>query len=261
MTAKIKDKDIGTAVREVCLSFPAAEEVLSRGSPDFRVEGKTFATYCVNHHGDGRVALWLHSPAGAQNLYTEMEPEYYFVPPYVGPKGWLGVELNTGLEWSTIAKRVREAYENVAPAGLSASIGDTINIVPPDIEMTPEQINPFLGARGQEVLTRLDSLCVALPETSQATAFGNPVWKAGKKTFVSTNYYTGRFSLQFWVGTEQQAMLTYDDRYSIPAYMGHNGWINLDVEDDADWREIENLLMSSYRHFALKRMLKALDGK
>ena len=69
-------KDINSAVREVCLSLPAAEEVMSRGSPDFRVGGKTFATYCVNHHGDGRVALWLHSPAGAQDLYTEMEPEY-----------------------------------------------------------------------------------------------------------------------------------------------------------------------------------------
>ena len=79
-------RDINSAVREICLSFPEAEEVPSRGSPDFRVQGKTFATYCVNHHGDGHVALWLHSPAGAQQLYSEMEPEYYFVPPYVGPK-------------------------------------------------------------------------------------------------------------------------------------------------------------------------------
>jgi predicted DNA-binding protein (MmcQ/YjbR family) len=253
-------KDINSAVREVCLSLPAAEEVMSRGSPDFRVEGKTFATYCVNHHGDGRVALWLHSPAGAQDLYTEMEPEYYFVPPYVGPRGWLGVELNKGLNWSTIATRVREAYEHVAPGSMSANIGDTISIVPPDLEMRPEEINPFLGTRAQQVLNRLGALCEALPETSAGSAFGNPVWKAGKKTFVSTHYYSQRLCLQFWVGAEQQAMLCYDDRYAIPAYMGHNGWIELDVEDDADWREIEQLLLTSYRHFALRRMLKALDG-
>ena len=54
-------------------------------------------------------------------------------------------------------------------------------------------------------------------------------------------------------------MLTYDDRYRIPAYTGHNGWIDLDVEDGVDWDEVAPLLSGSYRHFALKRMLKALD--
>jgi hypothetical protein len=62
-------RDINGAVREVCLSFPEAEEFLSHGSPNFRVRGKTFATYVVNHHGDGRVALWICSPAGAQESY------------------------------------------------------------------------------------------------------------------------------------------------------------------------------------------------
>ena len=52
-------KDIGDAVREVCLSFPGTEEKPSRGSPDFRVGGKTYASFIVNHHGDGNIALWL----------------------------------------------------------------------------------------------------------------------------------------------------------------------------------------------------------
>jgi len=55
-------KDINQAVREVCLSFPEAEEYLSHGAPNFRVRGKTFATYSVNHHGDKRIALVLNSP-------------------------------------------------------------------------------------------------------------------------------------------------------------------------------------------------------
>ena len=50
-------KDISQAVREVCLSFPETEEFVSHGSPNFRVrKGKIFATYVVNHHGDGRIA-------------------------------------------------------------------------------------------------------------------------------------------------------------------------------------------------------------
>lgn len=251
-------RDISQAVREVLMSFPETEEVLSHGSPSFKVRGRTFATYTINHHGDGRVALNLDSPAGAQELYTEMEPEYYFVPPYTGPKGWLGIELDKGLPWRTVATRVREAYEKAAPRELVAGLGETIRIEPPDRQFRPEEIDPFLGRRAKEVLARLEGLCTLLPETNPATQFGNPVWKAGKKTFVATHYHSGRLQLQFWVGTEQQTGLTQDPRYRIPAYIGHNGWIELDVEEQADWEEIEQLLLGSYRHFALKRMLRAL---
>ena len=112
-------KGISAAVREVCLWLPEAEEFLSHGSPNFRVRGKTFAAYVINHHGDGRIALWLNAPAGAQELYVNEEPKHFFVPPYVGPRGWLGVHLDKGIAWKRIAKLVREAYEKVAPKALS----------------------------------------------------------------------------------------------------------------------------------------------
>jgi hypothetical protein len=54
-------RDPITAARELCLAFPGTEEVESRGSPNFRVAGKTFAIFALNHHGDGHVALWLDS--------------------------------------------------------------------------------------------------------------------------------------------------------------------------------------------------------
>jgi predicted DNA-binding protein (MmcQ/YjbR family) len=254
-------KDISQAVREVLLSFPETEEFVSHGSPSFRVRGKTFATYNINHHGDGRVALGLDAPPGAQQLYTEMEPEYYFVPPYTGPRGWLGIELDKGLSWKAVGARVREAYEKAAPRSLAETIGETIDIEPPTRAFRPEEINPYLGKRALEVLGKLDALCRSLPETEPSTQFGSPVWKAGKKTFVSPHYRGGRLQLSFWVGGEQQAMLGYDERYHVPAYTGHNGWIELDVEERADWEEIEHLLMQSYSHFALKRMLKALAAK
>lgn len=253
-------RNVSAAVREVCLSFPETEEAVSHGSPDFKVRGKTFATYTINHHGDGHVALWLRSPPGAQQLYTEMEPEYYFVPPYVGPRGWLGLELNKDISWKTVAKRAREAYEHVAPPALTRNLGATITIAEPVKPLTAEEIDPFQSDRGQEVLRRAAGICLALPETAPATQFGNPVWKAGKKTFCSTHYKRGRILLSFRVGVEQQAMLTYEERYSIPAYTGHNGWIDLDVEDNANWEEVSNLAEMSYRHFALKRMLKSLDS-
>jgi predicted DNA-binding protein (MmcQ/YjbR family) len=60
------------------------------------------------------------------------------------------------------------------------------------------------------------------------------------------------------VGVDQQGLLTADSRYQIPPYMGHNGWIALDVSANCDWDEVAALIMQSYRHFALKRMLLQL---
>lgn len=253
-------KDINDAVREVCLWLPQAEEYSSHGSANFRVRGKTFATYSVNHHGDGRIALWLNAPAGAQALYTREEPTHFFVPPYVGPRGWLGVNLDKGISWKRVAKLVREAYEKVAPPALSSKIGKTIEITAPSRKLAPEQIDPLKSKPAQAVIGKLRKLCLALPETSEGAAFGVPVWRAGKKTFASMGHGKDGLSLCFWVGIEHQALVTGDERYRIPPYMGHNGWICLDVTAGADWNEIGALVLASYRHFALKRMLDALDS-
>jgi predicted DNA-binding protein (MmcQ/YjbR family) len=266
-------KDIHQAVREVCLSFPESEEYLSHGLPNFRVRGKTFATYSVNHHGDGRVSLWLNVPSGAQHYYTDSEPKYFFIPPYVGPSGWLGVHLDKGLSWDRIAAIVRQSYEKVVPRTLAASIGETISIKPPSSKLAPGDVNPFKSPPGLKILKPLRKLCLAFPESSEGTQFGSPVWRAGKKTFVllhATREATAeterkkaprgpRFQVYFWVGVAAQSLMTTDRRYEIPAYMGHNGWIALDVTRDFDLQEVRGLAIGSYRHFALQRMLKALD--
>jgi predicted DNA-binding protein (MmcQ/YjbR family) len=257
-----KQKDISQTVREVCLWFPEAHEVLSHGSPDFRVNGKTFATYVINHHGDGRIALWLNAPQGAQHLYVSEEPKHFFVPPYVGPRGWLGINLDKGISWKTVAKLVREAYEKVAPPALARSIGKTIEIKPPTTTLTPEEFDPMASKRAQTVLKDLREICLSFPETSEDKQFGYPVWRAGKKVFAQAYCYRGdrKLQLAFWVGVDQQSLLIRDKHFSIPAYMGHNGWISVDVTKDANWQEIRSLALFSYRHFALGRMLKVLDA-
>jgi predicted DNA-binding protein (MmcQ/YjbR family) len=255
-------KDINQAVREVCLSFPEAEEYLSHGSPNFRVRGgKTFATYVVNHHGDGRVALWLNSPAGAQEHHTRAQPKHFFVPPYVGPRGWLGVNLDKGISWKSVAKLAREAYEKIAPPALVASIGKTIEIVPPTATISPTDFDPMQSARAQSVVKALRKICLAFPATSEGLQFGKPVWRAGKKTFACAYDYGKGLKLSFWIGVDRQGLLTADERYEIPPYMGHNGWIALDVTRSCDWEEVRALAADSYRHFALKRMLVDLDSQ
>jgi predicted DNA-binding protein (MmcQ/YjbR family) len=265
-------KTIHDAVREVCLSFPEAEEVISHGYPDFRVRGKCFASYVINHHGDGRVALWLNAPTGSQDHYVKSEPKYFFVPPYVGPRGWLGIHLDKGLSWQRIASLVRQAYEKVAPRPLIHSIGDTIRIKPPLAKLPADEVDPLKSRQAQGILKRFRELCMAFPEVREDVQFGSPVWRAGKKTFawmhVSRNLQAGgrstkrprpRLELYFWVGVATQGLMTSDKRFHVPAYMGHNGWIALDVTDHCDWKEVRGLLLGSYRHFALGRMLKQLD--
>ena len=252
-------RNVHQAARDACLWLPEAEEFLSHGSPNFRVRGKTFATYVVNHHGDGRVALWLNALPGSQELYVREQPEHFFVPPYVGPRGWLGVILDQGIAWKRVVSLVREAYEKVAPADLRARIGKTPMLNGPDAPLSPSQIDPLKSKRALAVLGPLREMCLRLPESREQRQFGHPVWQAGKKTFALVRYDGTRLTLCFWVGVDQQGLLTEDPRYQIPPYMGHNGWIALDVSENCDWREIESLTMNSYRHFALKRMLQQLS--
>lgn len=252
--------DLHQTVRDACLWLPEAEEFISHGSPNFRVRGKTFATFVVNHHGDGRVALWLNAPPGSQDTHVRSEPKYFFVPPYVGPRGWVGVLLDQGLAWTRIVTLVREAYEKVAPADLRARIGRTASVRAPAKALTASQIDPLQSPKALRVLKSLRKICLALPETHEARQFGHPVWQAGKKTFALARHDGTRLMLCFWVGVDQQGLLTADTRYHIPPYMGHNGWIALEVGADCDWREVHALCLQSYRHFALQRMLQQLPA-
>src|SRR5258708_847798 len=129
--------DLEVAIRRLCLAFPEAEELSSHGMPNFRIGGgKTFATYCVNHHGDGRIALWLAAPDGVQDACVRAEPKQFFVPPYVGSRGWLGVRLDQGIPWKRLAAVVRMAYEHVAPARLQRALTQTPRIPAPKRRIT-----------------------------------------------------------------------------------------------------------------------------
>jgi hypothetical protein len=108
-------------VRAVALALPEATERLSHGAPTFFVR-KAFVMYHDDHHGDGRLALWCAAPPGMQAGLVAGSPEQYFVPPYVGHRGWVGVRLDRGLEWDAVAGAIEEAYLEVAPARLTAGL-------------------------------------------------------------------------------------------------------------------------------------------
>ena len=104
-------------VRTICLALPDTHEKEAWGAPTFRVGGRLFAMFVDNHHGDGRLAVWCNAPPVAQEALIAAEPVHFFVPPYVGPQGWVGVRLDTGLSWDVVAQRLEAAH------GVSASKG------------------------------------------------------------------------------------------------------------------------------------------
>jgi hypothetical protein len=113
-------------LRKLCLALPETTERLSHGAPTFFVRGKRpFTMVLTDHHGDGRFAIWCAAPEGLQAMLVEADPERFFVPPYVGHRGWLGVRLDRGLGWDELAGIVEDAYADVAPPKLvEAARGD-----------------------------------------------------------------------------------------------------------------------------------------
>lgn len=116
--------DILEQLRACCLALPGAFEKEAWGEAAFRAgeKGKLFASFANNHHDDGRIAVWCAAPPGAQEVLVEADPETYFVPPYWGPKGWIGIRLDRDPNWGEVAERLEEAYRTVARKGLIAKL-------------------------------------------------------------------------------------------------------------------------------------------
>lgn len=101
-------------LRRICLALPDVTEKMAWGEPTWRA-GRIFAQMDTHHHGAEHVAVWLPAPFGAQQALVAADPERCFVPPYVGPKGWIGVRIDRSPDWKTIESLVEDAYRMVAP--------------------------------------------------------------------------------------------------------------------------------------------------
>lgn len=108
-------------VRRICLALPEAEEKLSHGEPTFFVRKKVFTMFANNHHNDGHIAVWLPAPPGIQETLIETSPEKFFRPPYVGVRGWIGVELGQVSDDELISL-IRQGWRMIAPKKLHAAL-------------------------------------------------------------------------------------------------------------------------------------------
>ncbi len=108
-------------LREICLAFPEAVEAGGVGNPTFKVRGKVFA---MRHslHAVARWSAWFKAPPGAQEVLVGSSPDRFFVPPYVGPKGWIGIYLGDETDWDELADLVEESYRMTAPKRLAVRL-------------------------------------------------------------------------------------------------------------------------------------------
>lgn len=103
-------------LRAICLALPEAAEQEAWGDPTWRVRGRIFA---MEKRGDGRISVWCKAPPGSQEILVGADPGRFFVPPYVGPKGWLGIRLDDGPDWDEVASLIRRSYRLIAPQRLA----------------------------------------------------------------------------------------------------------------------------------------------
>ncbi len=108
-------------LRRICLALPEAEERETWEEKTFRVRDKIFAMHIADD-GDGRPALWCKAPPGSQTHLVEADPRRFFVPPYVGHKGWIGMWLDRRVSWREVAVVVKRSYGLTAPKRLAARV-------------------------------------------------------------------------------------------------------------------------------------------
>jgi hypothetical protein len=102
-------------LRAICLSFPESTEGVSFGDPRWSVNKKGFASQKGNYEG-GRPSVWFKPAPGEQRALVAADPGRFFVPPYVGGKGWLALYLDgRKVDWSEVAELIEDSYRQMAP--------------------------------------------------------------------------------------------------------------------------------------------------
>lgn len=232
-------------LRLLCLALPGAVEKVSHAEPTWFC-GEKGKVFCMSsdHHHDDRVGLWCPQPPGAQQALVGSDPERFFVPPYVGSKGWVGVRLDTpDVDWDEIAELIEESYRLVGPKRLVAKL---------DARLSKD-----------EAYARLDEICRALPEV-ETKPFGghtSPAWRVRDKIFCGSGEVgRARMTIKGAPGAQEALVASDPARFFVPPYSGPKGWIGVHLDDPPDWDEIRELVEDSYRLVAPKTLVRRLDG-
>jgi hypothetical protein len=248
-------------VRAICLGFPGAEEKLSHGAPSFHVRGKMFLMFVDDHHADGRLAVWCKATPEEQRTLVASEPARFFVPPYVGVKGWVGVLLDRPpADWIGLSILVEAAWLSVAPRRIAA--GDRTGL--PVVHPPPPERQKTEATVAREALEKITRIALALPEAACERKARHATFRVGKKSFVSfldNHHGDGIVGVCVRAEKKTHARLIASDpkRFYVPAYIGAKGWIGIRVDGKrVAWNDIAARVTESYRTVAPRRLAAAL---
>ncbi|HYO16983.1 MAG TPA: MmcQ/YjbR family DNA-binding protein [Thermoanaerobaculia bacterium] len=120
MTTDASEDPRLSKLTQICLGLPEATSERSGEHATFRVRNKTFAYFLSNHHGDGIVSVCCKMALGENEELAKADPERFYLPAYVGPRGWVSLRLDLGrIDWKEVSELVTGSYCLVAPKKLA----------------------------------------------------------------------------------------------------------------------------------------------
>jgi hypothetical protein len=115
--------DARARLAEICLALPEVTEQVEGRHASFLARKKKFAYYLDDHHGDGRLAACCRAVPGENNVLAAADPVRFFIPPYIGPRGWVGLYLDVDpVDWDEVVELAVDSYLLVAPKRLAAVV-------------------------------------------------------------------------------------------------------------------------------------------
>jgi hypothetical protein len=247
-------------VRQICLGFPAADEKLSHGAPAFHVRGKMFLTFVDDHHGDGKIAVWCKSTLEEQRRLVASDPARFYVPPYVGVGGWVGVRLDgPDPGWIELSILVEEAWRSVAPPRIASG-----QAVPPPKPIPPAPARVTTDAKvARTALERFSAMCLALPEAERELEGRHATFRVRKKVFayfLDNHHGDGIVAACVKGDKRAHAKLVKAEpgRFFSPAYVGPRGYLGVKLDAKrVDWKDLGERLAASWASVAPRSLVRA----
>ena len=110
-------------ISKICLALPEASREIRGDHASFTARKKVFAYFLNNHHGDGIVSLACKAFPGDNTALVVSQPERFYLPAYIGPRGWVGLRLDVGkVDWEEVGELLKGSYSLTAPKTLTSKI-------------------------------------------------------------------------------------------------------------------------------------------
>jgi hypothetical protein len=247
-------------VSAVALALPGAEVKLSHGSPWFHVRGKMFLAFIDDHHGDGRLGVWCKADMADQRRLVAGDGARFYVPPYVGVKGWVGVRLDgADADWIELAILVEDGWRAIAPRRIAdGEVARTAKTAKTAKALRLPRTDPVVA---QKALERFTAICTALPEAAAERSASHASFRVGKRTFayfLDNHHGDEKVAACLKAAPGENAALARRDpeRFYIPEYLGSKGWVAVRLDTaKVDWKDVTARVTASYASVAPKRLV------